>query len=121
MITLNILPSEGDEEEKSFTVYLQSASNDVHIDPDRQSVTIIVAQRGMPYGIIGFFGDVIQLHKVDEGIGSQSAIFPIARSAPALGDVQVSFTVLGMFIKALQVKHPYKLVVYWQKHVLHIG
>ena len=109
MITLNILASEGDEEEKTFTVYLQSASNDVQINPNRQSVTIIVAQRGMPYGTIGFFGDVIQLHKVDEGMGSQSAIFPIARSAPALGDVQVSFTVVG---KTLQEKLSHTNCIY---------
>lgn len=96
---LNILPSEGDEEEKTFTVYLRSASNDVQIDPNKESVIITIAQRGMPYGTIGFFGDVIQLHKVDEGIGSQSVVFPIARSTPALGDVQVSFTVSGTSTK----------------------
>lgn len=96
MIQLNILPSEGDEEQKIFSVILRSASNDVQIDSDKESVTIIIAQRGMPYGTIGFFGDVIQLHKVDEGTGNQSIIFPIARSAPALGDVQVSFIVSGM-------------------------
>ena len=94
-IVLNILPSDGDEEEKTFTVNLLSASNDVVVDPTRQSVAITVAQRGMPYGTIGFFGDVIQLHKVDEGVGSQDVVFPIARSAPALGDVEVAFTVTG--------------------------
>ena len=94
-ITLNILPSQGDEEEKTFTIYLRSASNDVQIDPTRQSVTIVIAQRGMPYGIIGFFGDVIEIHKTDEGVWSQSVVFPIARSAPALGDVEVAFTVTG--------------------------
>lgn len=96
MILLNILPSEGDEEQKIFTVNLTSASNDVEINPDKQSVTITIAERGMPYGTISFFGDVIQLHKVDEGIGNQSIVFPIARSAPALGDVEVSFTVSGI-------------------------
>ena len=97
-ITLNILTSQGDEEEKTFTVYLLSASNEVEITPSRKAVTITVVQRGMPYGTIGFFGDVIQLHKVNEGVGSQSAVFPIARSAPALGDVIVSFTVTGKII-----------------------
>ena len=94
-IILDILPSQGDEEEKTFTVNLLSASNEVEIDPNRQSVTITVAQRGMPYGTIGFFGDVLQLHKVDEGVGSQSVAFPIARTAPALGDVHISFVVTG--------------------------
>ena len=94
-IILDILPSQGDEEEKTFIVNLLSASNEVEIDPDRQSVTITVAQRGMPYGTIGFFGDVLQLHEVDEGVGSQSVAFPIARTAPALGDVHISFVVTG--------------------------
>lgn len=92
---LDILTSQGDEEEKTFTVYLLLASNEVQIDPARASVTITVAQRGMPYGTIGFFGDVLQLHKVDEGVGSQSVAFPIARTAPALGNVHVSFVVTG--------------------------
>ena len=94
-ITLNILPSQGDEEEKTFIISLLSASNDVEIDPTRDTVIITVAQRGMPYGTVGFFGDVIELHKVDEGVGPQSTVFPIARTAPALGDVMVSFTVTG--------------------------
>jgi G-protein coupled receptor 98 len=94
-IILNILPSQGDEEEKTFTVYLLSASNEVEISPAGRSVTITVALRGMPYGTVGFFGDVLQPHKVDEGVGSQSVAFPIARTAPALGDVQVSFAVTG--------------------------
>ena len=92
---LDILTSQEDEEEKTFTVYLLLASNEVQIDPARASVTITVAQRGMPYGTIGFFGDVLQLHKVDEGVGSQSVAFPIARTAPALGNVHVSFVVTG--------------------------
>ena len=96
MIILNILPSEGDEEEKTFTVNLRSASNDAVINTAAQTVTITIAERGMPYGTIGFFGDVLQLHKVNEGVGDQTALFPIARSAPALGNVMVSFIVTGM-------------------------
>ena len=113
---LDILPSTEVEEEKTFTVYLLSASNDVVIDQARGSVTITVAQRGMPYGTIGFFGDVLQLHKVDEGVGSQSVTFPIARTAPALGDVHVSFAVTG---KRLFLFCFFVLVYFHIKH-LHI-
>ena len=111
-ITLDILPSQGDEEEKTFTVYLLSASNEVEIDPARESVTITVAQRGMPYGTIGFFGDVLQPHKVDEGVGSQTVDFPIARSAPALGDVQISFVVTGKTLKHLHAIVIYSLILH---------
>ena len=93
--TLDILPSQGDEEEKTFRVYLLLASNEVQIDPARESVTITVAQRGMPYGTVGFFGDVLEPHKVDEGVGGQTVAFPISRTAPALGDVHLSYTVTG--------------------------
>lgn len=93
---MDILPSEGDEEEKTFTVTLRSASNDVEIDPDRQTASITIRERGMPYGVIGFFGDVLQPFKVDEGEGNQTVLLPIARTTPALGDVLVNFVVTGM-------------------------
>ena len=98
-ILLDILPSQGDEEEKVFTVYLLSASNEVQIDQEREAVTITVDQRGMPYGTVGFFGDVLSPHKVDEGGGRQSVAFPLSRTAPALGDVQISFTVTGQTLQ----------------------
>lgn len=98
IINLDILPSDGDEEEKTFTVNLRSASNSVDIDTERQTVTITIAQRGMPYGTIGFFGDVLQPQKVNEGEENQTFVLPIARSSPALGNVEVTFVVTGMYI-----------------------
>ena len=72
-----------------------SASNNVEIDPQKQRVTITIAQRGMPYGVIGFFADVLQLQRVSETEQNQTLVLPIARSSPALGNVEVAFTITG--------------------------
>lgn len=105
MINLDILPSDGDEEEKTFTVNLRFASNNVDINAERQTVTITIAQRGMPYGIIGFFGDALQPQKVNEGEENQTLVLPMARSSPALGNAEITFVVTGIYIHVHHNKH----------------
>ena len=96
MINIIILSSSEDEPEEQFTVSLVLASGNVAIDPLSSSATITVAQRGMPFGEIGFFGDVLETLVVSEEEGvEQPFSLPLVRSGPAIGKVAVTYEIQG--------------------------
>ena len=93
VIEIIVLPNEdGPEPEETFTVTLISASNNVFILPDQSSVTISVAQVGMPFGVIAFFGDALQLRRVSE---QETISLPLIRTEETVGATVVLFTVTG--------------------------
>ena len=94
-IEIIILPSDGTEPEETFTVTLIEASNNVDIDPDNDSVSITVSQRGMPFGVIGFFGDALEQQVIFEDETVQTLSLPLVRTGETFGDVQVLFEVTG--------------------------
>lgn len=90
-----VLPSDGSEPEEEFSVTIIYASNNVVIDLARSIATITVSQRGMPYGIVGFFGDALQPIEVSEEDQVQSLSLPMFRSDGTVGSTEVSFVVMG--------------------------
>lgn len=43
----------------------------------------------MPYGLIGFFGEALNIQNVTESDIVQTVSLPVSRSSGSLGDVQV--------------------------------
>ena len=93
MIQITVLPSSGPEPEERFIVSLTSASNNVFIRPNLANATIIVTQRGMPFGTIGFFGDALRTQVVDEEQTTHTFSLPLARTGSTVGTASVLFTV----------------------------
>lgn len=93
MIVIMILPSGDPEPEETFIVNITSASNDVAINQSRRAVPITIAQMGMPYGIIGFFGDALQTQFVEEQEISQTLSLPLSRTMGTIATVSVFFEV----------------------------
>ena len=91
VIVITVLASSGDEAEETFTVTLLRASNNVFINPDRNSVTISVEQRGMPAGIISFLGDTLQPQTVFERDVNTAYSLPVVRTGDLSNALQVSF------------------------------
>ena len=90
-----MLPSDGSEPEEQFVVTIISSSNNVIIDPQRRSTSITVSQRGMPYGIVGFFGDALQPITVSEEDEVQTLSLPLFRNDGTVGSTEIVFVVMG--------------------------
>ena len=95
IIRIMVLPSDGSEPEEEFNVTIVSASNNVVIDLPRSIASITVSQRGMPYGIVGFFGDALQPTEVSEEDQVQFLSLPMFRSDGTVGSTEVSFVIMG--------------------------
>ena len=92
-IEVIVLPSAVDEVEETFTVSLNSASNNVLLDSTRSRATITVDQRGMPFGEISFLGEALAGLRTNELSTNSTISLSVARSGDRLGTVQVSFAV----------------------------
>ena len=93
MIEIIVLPNEDDSEpEETFTITIISASNNVFILPDQNSVSITVSQVGMPFGEIAFFGDALELQRVSE---QETLSLPLIRTQETVGATVVLFAVTG--------------------------
>ena len=94
VINIDVLAtSDADEPEETFVVRLLTASSNVLVDPQLDTVSITVLEKGQPFGVISFLGDALSLQTVtEEEVDSLYAI-PLTRSGPAAGSVDVSFIV----------------------------
>ena len=92
-IEVIVLPSSADEVEETFTVTLNSATNDVLIDSMRSQANITVDQRGMPFGEISFLGEAVAGLRVNEQNENSTVSLSVARSGGLVGTLQISFVV----------------------------
>lgn len=107
-ITITFLASSDPEPVEVFTVRLNSPTNSATIDSDgavsqitvspnyystiinkAHFISLQVRQEGMPYGVIGFFGESLNIQEVPEADIVQTVTFPISRTQGNLGIVEV--------------------------------
>ena len=88
-IRIWILPGDDPEPEEVFLVSFVTASGGAVFDPNAPA-RVIITQRGMPFGVVGFAGEALDPRVFVEGNTTMQAHFPVSRTEGALGTVEVS-------------------------------
>ena len=89
VIRIWVLGSDEDEPEEVFLVRFVAASGGAVFDSSSPA-RIIISQRGMPYGVVGFAGEALDPRVFLEGREPVDIHFPVSRAGGSLGVIQVS-------------------------------
>lgn len=92
-IRIWILPGEDPEPEEVFLVSFVTASGGAVFDPSAPA-RVIITQRGMPFGVLGFAGEALDPRVFVEGSTAMQVHFPVSRTEGALGTVEVSVSMV---------------------------